>query len=123
MTYRRIDIMLQIHDYIGSLVITDHSVFSCILPEIYPNVQSENVCLHVANTFLNTDDVHILLPLEMSFEPESMPGQNQYLIPYKLPLTLCCTEATSWGFCFLIYLSGDIYSTRANERPNEENTG
>lgn len=59
----------------------------------------------------------------MSFEPESMPGQNQYLISYKLPLTFCRIKATSWVFCFPIYLSGDIYSTRANEWPNEENTG
>lgn len=93
------------------------------LSEMNPRSQFENVCLHIANKFLNTDDIQILLPLGMSFAPESVPGQNQYLISYKLPLTFCCIKATSRGFCFPIYLSGDIYSTSANEWPNEENTG
>lgn len=88
-----------------------------------PNIGSENVCSHIANMFLNTDDIQILLPLGMSFESGSIPGQNQYLISYKLPLTFRCIKATSWGFCFPIYLSGGIYSTSANEWPNEENTG
>lgn len=92
-------------------------------PEMNPNGKSENVCWHTVNKFLNTDYIQILLPLGMSFEPESMLGQNQYLISYKLPLTFCCIKATSWGFCFPIYFSGDIYSTCANEWPNEENTG
>lgn len=80
-----------------------------------PICKSENTCLHIANKFLNTDDIQILLPPGMSFEPKSMPGQNQYLISYKLPLTFCCIKATSRAFCFPIYLSGGIYSTRANE--------
>lgn len=51
----------------------------CIIPlhEKNPNGESENICSHFANTFPNTDDTSILLPLGMSFEPESMPGQNQ----------------------------------------------
>lgn len=75
-----------------------------LLLEMSPNVESESVCSHFANMFLNPDDIQILLPLGMSFEPESMPSQNQKLISYKLPLTFCCIKATSWGFCFPIYL-------------------
>lgn len=64
----------------------------------------ENVRSHFVNMFLNPDDAQILLPWGMCFEPESKPGHNQTLISYKLPLTFCCTKATSQAFCFPIYL-------------------
>lgn len=44
-----------------------YSIWPFSLQEMNPNCKSENVCLRIANKFLNTDDIHILLPLGMSW--------------------------------------------------------
>lgn len=64
----------------------------------------ENVCSDFVNMFQNSDNAQILLPWGICFEPESKEGHHQKLISYKLPLTFCCTKATSQAFCFPIYL-------------------